>query len=486
MNARPVLLTGIAAVVALGAAGTAAAVNVPPNLHPVVQMSGDNPTYYVDISQPGKVLVRFPTRINNLAGSNGVFEVDAANNMGNSQADATQLIYTDTGAIGGSQPLTGKFVNDTGSGTWDLQDVVKYTLTPTGGGTPIDSQLTAVCLFDDDPGGIFSANPCKDAGLSSVGSRIGITNGFFDVYTTATPDTRNFFDVSGVPAGTQFTLTARVNPSVPTSTGGGTVVPGRIVESDYSDNQDVGNGSVTIPGIVAANVSGGSTVGTTLLKIQLMPSVTVVAPTVLVGTPTTTPAADNGNKTFAITVQGTKGVATVVPGTGEVTYAPLAGQTGADSFTYKVTDSRGLSATGVVSVNVAPPVAPVVPTTPVTPATPVTPVTPPPLTPIPPNTKAKAKVGPKLGVRAKFVRGRLVISFTPRATGTARILARSGKRTVARCSVKVKRNHRATCRLRIPNRLEGRRIQISSTLVPKAGRAAKATTRSIRVPARIR
>jgi hypothetical protein len=484
MNARPVLLTGIAAVVALGAAGTALAVDAPPDLQPVVQVTGDNPTYYVDISQPGKMLVRFPTRINNLMGG-GLFEIRASANTGNT-APAQQILSDAMGGFSSARSLDPTFVNNTGSGTWDMQGVAKYTLTPQGGGTPIDSQLTAVCLFDETSGGAFSSNPCFDSGLPAVGSRIGITNGFFDVYTTATADTRNFFDVTGTPPGTQFTFTARVNPNVPTTTPGGTGVSGQILESDYSNNEQTGPGFVTIPGVTAASFSGGSTVGTTPLGIQLGPNVSVVAPTVPVGTPTTTPAADNGTKTFAITVQGTKGEASVVPGTGAVTYAARAGQTGADSFTYKVTDSRGLSATGVVSVNVAPPVAPVVPTTPVTPATPVTPVTPPPLTPIPPNTKAKAKVGPKLGVTAKFVRGRLVISFTPKATGTARILARSGKRTVARCSVKVKRNHRATCRLRIPNRLEGRRIQISSTLVPKAGRAAKATTRSIRVPARVR
>ena len=60
--------------------------------------------------------------------------------------------------------------------------------------------------------------------------------------------------------------------------------------------------------------------------------------------------------TYAISAQGTKGVATVTggPGTWQLHYTPNAGQSGADTFTYTAFDGAATSAPATVNVTITP------------------------------------------------------------------------------------------------------------------------------------
>lgn len=69
----------------------------------------------------------------------------------------------------------------------------------------------------------------------------------------------------------------------------------------------------------------------------------------------------NDTLTFAVTVAPTKGTVTFDVANRRATYTPNAGATGADSFTYRVTDAAGASDTATVNINIttAPNSAPV-------------------------------------------------------------------------------------------------------------------------------
>lgn len=69
----------------------------------------------------------------------------------------------------------------------------------------------------------------------------------------------------------------------------------------------------------------------------------------------------NDTLTFAVTVAPTKGTVTFDVANRRATYTPNAGATGADSFTYSVTDSAGATDTATVNINInaAPNAAPV-------------------------------------------------------------------------------------------------------------------------------
>jgi hypothetical protein len=491
---RLLLFSG-AAVGLLGSATAAFGAPLLPDLHPVVLRDGDNPAYYVDVaSQPGKTLVRFPTHTDNLGA--GAFQVSAVAQTGTHTASAQQVIAdSDPATPATIRPLSDLFVNDTGSETWDLQGIAKYTLTPTAGGAPVTSALTAMCVSDGDtaivppPAAVFTA-VCRDQAFDPAGETVGISPNYFDAYATLSDHTQNYFALTGAAAapGTSYTMSAMVNPGVT----GGVDTAGRIQESNYTNNSDTSPGQVVIPGVAAADVAGGTAQGATPLTIKLGTAVTVTAPGTKVGTPSTVPAADTGARTFQIVTQPTKGTATVDPATGVITYKATSGQSGADQLTWKATDSRGLvSNVAKVTLNVvAPPPAPSAGggTTPsgggsVTPisapsgggsTTPVV-VTPPP--------GGGATVGPKLAFAAGFSHGKLVVSFTPKATGTAKLTAKSGKTTVATCRTGVTAGKKATCKLSIAKRFAGKKLTISATLQPRTGLAGAAVLHSVKVPA---
>jgi YD repeat-containing protein len=60
---------------------------------------------------------------------------------------------------------------------------------------------------------------------------------------------------------------------------------------------------------------------------------------------------DGGTLTITAKTNGTKGTVTINSGT-SLTYTPTTGQTGADSFTYTVSDNDGLTATATVSMTI--------------------------------------------------------------------------------------------------------------------------------------
>ena len=492
---RLLLFSG-AAVGLLGSATAALGAPLLPDLHPVVLRDGDNPAYYVDVaSKPGTTLVRFPTHTDNLGA--GAFQVSAIAKTGTHTASAQQVVAdSDPLTPATVRPLSDLFVNDTGSGTWDLQGIGKYTLTPTAGGAPVTSALTAMCVSDGDtaivppPAPVFTA-VCRDEGADPAGQTIGISPNYFDAYATIlSTSTQNYFALTGAAAapGTAYTLSAAVNPGVT----GGVDTPGRIQESNYANNTDTSPGEVVIPGVAAADVAGGTAQGATPLTIKLGTAVTVTAPGTKVGTPLTTPAADTGARTFQIVTQPTKGTATVDPATGVVTYKATSGQTGADQFTWTATDSRGL-VSNVAKVTLSVVAAPPAPsagggTTPSGGGS-VTPITAPsgggsttPVVVTPPPSGGTT-VGPKLAFVARFSHGKLVVSFTPKASGTAKLTAKSGKTTVATCRTGATAGKKATCKLSIAKRFAGKKLTISATLQPRTGLAGAAVLHTVKVPA---
>lgn len=108
-----------------------------------------------------------------------------------------------------------------------------------------------------------------------------------------------------------------------------------------------------------ADGDGGSATGTVTVSIYNQTPVanadtlTTTAGVVQTFNPRTNDSDPDGD-TFTITAatNGSKGTVTVGSGGTSVTYTPAAGQTGADSFTYTITDAFGASATASVSVTI--------------------------------------------------------------------------------------------------------------------------------------
>jgi hypothetical protein len=460
------LLPGLAAV-AVGALGASAAMAAPtpPDLAiaPILDANG-NPTVVVDtVSQPGKTLLRFSIAIRNDGA--GPFEVDATDAAG----AAGQVIYD--GAVPGAPVSVAPdaFLNLTPApffpnnpGNWILNGLSSFVLTPQGGAA-IASPLTGLCDYDSGPAtgtpGLLFPPPgaCTSATQAATGVKIGISPASFDTYdATNTSDTSpNYWDVTGAAAG-PATWQASINAN------------GKIQETSAANNSFTTQ--VSIPGVSAQSFTAGQATAGTALSIPLGSHVAVASPDI--------PGIKAGGGT---TPAGALGfTAVTAPAHGSVrydangaVYTPAAGFSGTDSFAFRATDQRGLSGTATVTVPVAAAAGGGGGTTPGGGSGPGGGGG---------GTKPGTVTGPKLTVVVKFAGGRLVITFKPKAAGTARIVAKFGKKTVASCKVKATKNKSATCKLRIANRYRGKKLSISSTLSPKTGKAAKASVRSFKVP----
>jgi Big-like domain-containing protein len=468
------LLPGLAAV-AVGAFGasSAMAAPTPPDLAiaPILDVNG-NPTVVVDtVSQPPKTLLRFSIAIRNEVGA-GPFEVQATDPAG----AAGQVIYDGVTPGAPISVAPDAFLNLTPApffpnnpGNWILNGLSSFVLTPQGAPARM-SPLTGLCDYDSGPAtgtpGLLYPPPgsCTSPTQAATGVKIGITPGSFDTYDAGnTSETSpNYWDVTGVAPGVA-TWVASINAN------------GKIQEGGLGAGNNSFTTQVPIPGVTAANFTAGQATAGTALTIPLVPHVTIASPDV--------PGIKAGGGTTAAGTLSFTQVTAPAHGTvrydasGNAIYTASAGFSGTDSFAFRATDERGLSSAATVTVPVAAGAGGGGGTNPGGGGG---------TNPGGGGTKpGKGKVGPRLTVVVKFTGGRLVITFRPKAAGTARIVAKFGKKTVASCKVKAVRNKRATCKLRIANRYHGKKLRISATLTPKGARAAKASVRSFKVPKQV-
>lgn len=469
------LSPGLAALAVLGIAGTASA--APPDLVPFVDTGSNSGSalatskWFVDTTaSPYSARLRFATQIQNIGAD--PFHITQGAASGPAGARTAVAVQQITG--GAPTPLTqvkllGSPFGLSGTYSWRIDGVAKYTLTPAGG-TPIESALGAVCRDDSaaflavPPPALFATPSCQLPSDAAVGFSSGITNGWMDNIAPSASNSANF-DVTGAPAGAA-TFTATVDPF------------NEIVESNNNNNNAV-SPAITLPG-VSAQAAALSTVTTTAVSGNL--AAAVVGPTVLgrkltpgldaadPGQPAPAPA--TGAVTYALAGGPANGTATVSP-TGLATYTARAGFTGADSFTYYAEDSRGIrSPATTVSVNVT-----AAPSGGGGGGTGGGTTTPPPAT----INKITLKLTPAYAVvrrgSATFLRvsGTLPVSQAGR---TIKIQRKVGKRITTIATVRIARNGKFTKLVRVSTRNVSVRATIAASATAKA---STSTFRSVAV-----
>ena len=212
---------------------------------------------------------------------------------------------------------------------------------------PSDNK-TAPRYFPEGMTGVGPNTWCAKKQPTATFTREGISPTYGDLYEAQAA--WQWVDVTGLTPGT-YQLRATVNPY------------GYIDESDPSNNTITADR--TIPGTIAETRSRG-VVANTPKKFLLNGQIVGIDVPAWKGVGTCAIRADlncyvfdqaNGPLTFTITQQPAHGTLALKANTGlgqNVTYTPAAGFTGKDTFTYTVTDARGLtSQPGTITPNVS-------------------------------------------------------------------------------------------------------------------------------------
>jgi hypothetical protein len=322
---------------------------------------------FVDaVSQPGKTLYRFDTVIQNspTAGVLDLYKPSGANT-------AFQAIWSTglppTTPIGRTDVPSGSTLRDTGSSFsyspasghnhWHFPNAASYQLLTAGGGVVTDSPKNnaGFCLYDswNTPGNpvFFSDGTyCRPNAPSYTGViRMGIAPGKGDFYGAELAD--QWVEVQSVEPRTDYRLSMRVNPL------------GLIRESSTANNLTTTSATIIVPGGRASPTSAATAAGQPV-QIALPGQVigAEVRSRVSSGCDLTQPScyrtATPGQLTYSVTTPPPPAQGGVTITGGDATFTPAPGFTGATSFQYRATDSRGLSgppATVSVAVTGGPP-----------------------------------------------------------------------------------------------------------------------------------
>lgn len=337
--------------------------------------------YYVDaLERPGRLLYRFDGVIWDTSGSgaldvyrdpatghafqvvwSGGLPTSATSPDGPPPASDPNWTPVDRTAAGASFYLQ--------EGSWKFASAALYSILVPGG-PPRISDKVGFCFFDTWGGGATSYFPtenpspygsywCHQPENGSATVRMGISPGLGDYYWSQLK--YQWVDVTDLTPG-PYTLRGQVNPG------------GVILESDTTNNQldDVR----TIPGPTADSasdqVAAGSTVSIPLSGGIVGPQIPArasdqgacagdIAPTIPLSQCYVVTTL-GGPLTFQVQRAPAHGSVKIQPAGAQratATYAPAAGYSGPDSFTYRSTDARGLvSQPATVSLDVLSSAAP--------------------------------------------------------------------------------------------------------------------------------
>ncbi len=326
---------------------------------------------YVDFTVDGRPLYRFDTVIRN-AGT-GAFEA-----YRNSAGRLYQVVY----GVGGPNPglpnsLPNASVAPASPGSnnvnqwidltaraaqtdwaadnhnhWHVQQAARYELRTSGGSLLASAAKVGFCMYDSYGGTWYdgyssqSDNWCQhrlsdgSGGPSAGIVRMGISpNGGGDLYGADL--TYQWVNLAGIAPGTH-NVVATIDPN------------NFIDESSNTDNTTTQ--ARTIPGVVAAGATASAASGSA--TTITVPEAAFVGPGVLVKTSANparayTPGELTGGAAYSLVSQPGHGTAARIGGQRDVVYTPTSGYTGSDSFTYRVTDTRGfVSAVATVSITV--------------------------------------------------------------------------------------------------------------------------------------
>jgi hypothetical protein len=316
---------------------------------------------------PGKVLYRFDSVILNAPNAGAL---DLYKPAGSNTAD--QVLWSGglppTTPVGQSDVPTGT-IRDTGGdfaysaleghNHWHFPYAAEYRLLTSDGTLVKDAakNTAGFCLTDSwDVPGYASYFPdgsyCRPFQPDYTGViREGISPGKGDQYWAGLAD--QWVEVQGVQPGTDYRLYVKVNPQ------------GLIQESNTANNESETSPTIIVPG-GQANPTSASTPAGTAVAITLPGAVvganvrSRVSATCDMSQASCFTTATPGALTYAVAAAPPASQGRVSISGSKATFTPAAGFTGQSTFTYRATDSRGLSgppATVTVSVgDGAPPV----------------------------------------------------------------------------------------------------------------------------------
>ncbi len=313
-------------------------------------------TYVDRYAKPGTVLYRFPAVIRNIGGAMDLY-MQGGHAFQAIHAGGTPSVKPDpnrapTGAgvtIEDRSARGASFIysNKTGHNHWHFQQAAEYALLLPGGGQRLAGKV-GFCMYDSwavESGGaksyyapgVTGGGPhswCASHAPGATFTREGISPRFGDLYAAQSAD--QWVDIGGLKPG-PYTIRAIVNPH------------------GYIDESNPGNNTVTavrtIPGTIAhdltRSVSGGTSfsISGELVAADVPAAKNQPGCAFRTNRSCYTFASQNGPLTFAIATKPAHGSATIVSHSGlqaTVKYTPNGGYHGPDSFTFRVTDVRGL------------------------------------------------------------------------------------------------------------------------------------------------
>ncbi len=258
-----------------------------------------------------------------------------------SDPDGNPLTLFSVGnGVYGTAALSGGNTTVTYSSTYkrNATDKVVYTITD-GQGMDASGEVT-VTLANLDPVAVNDvASTAKNTFVFSFDPRVNDSDPGGDAFTITSKSTPSHGVLTIVNGGTLLAYTPTANYTGP--------------DSFTYTVTDVDGGTATAT--VNVTVTHG-----TLPPVAVNDSRTTLTNTAFTTDPRTNDSDDSGTITITAKTNGTKGTVVINGGT-SVTYTPNTGQTGADSFTYTITDLDGMTATATVNVTIqnanSPPVA---------------------------------------------------------------------------------------------------------------------------------
>ena len=329
-------------------ASPAAAVTNEPDL--VISLPGEPsassvaPVFVDAYEEPGKLLYRFDAVIANEGGTLDLFRgpaggVEQAIYQGGEPPVAPKPDETPSGGVelGGGASLV--YAKEKTHKHWHFPSAARYSVV--AGGTTRVSDKVGFCMFDSfGPAHWFASSVqgaagerwCRLNAPTASTVRMGLSPGGADIYTAQLE--RQWVDITGLAPG-RVVVRGEANPLH------------CVLESNSANNDT----QVTreIPGLRAADVSGGSSVS--LSGVVVAPQVPARRSGGCV------PGAGSkscyawasaaGPLRFSVTREPSHGTIGLAPGADGLhalaTYMPFAGYSGPDSFSYVATDLRGLT-----------------------------------------------------------------------------------------------------------------------------------------------
>ena len=302
------------------------------------------PVFVDAYEEPGKLLYRFDAVIANQGGTLDLFRgpaggVEQAIYQGGEPPVAPKPDETPSGGVELGAGASLVYAKEKTHQHWHFSSAARYSVV--AGGTTRVSDKVGFCMFDSfGPAHWFAYSVqgaagerwCRPNEPTASTVRMGLSPGGADIYTAQLE--RQWVDITGLDPG-RVVVRGEANPLH------------CVLESNSANNDT----QVTreIPGVRAADVSGGSSVS--LSGVVVAPQVPARRSGGCV------PGAGSkscyvwasaaGPLRFSVTREPSHGTIGLAPGADGLhalaTYTPVAGYSGPDSFSYVATDLRGLT-----------------------------------------------------------------------------------------------------------------------------------------------